>query len=145
MPTSGATQIAVYNRSTFTDFIKNYTQNHHQGEGPHHHLRNGDFVLNMVLEQIGDPKGIVSGTTKITRDPVGLAMASLAAGAKITMIIAPLIRARLPLISDRVTCISTPGATVDLLVTQKGIAVKPRAATAGQTPAGRRTADTGDS
>lgn len=48
-----------------------------------------------------------------------------AAGAKITMIIAPLIRARLPLISNRVTCISTPGTTVDLLVTQKGIAVNP--------------------
>ena len=29
----------------------------------------------VVVDSIGDPKGIVSGTTKITRDPVGLAMA----------------------------------------------------------------------
>ena len=31
------------------------------------------------VEAIGDPKGIVSGTTRITRDPVGLVMASYAA------------------------------------------------------------------
>ena len=49
-----------------------------------------------------------------------------AAGAKLTMIIAPLVRARLPIVTDRVTCISTPGDTVDVLVTQRGIAVNPR-------------------
>ena len=49
-----------------------------------------------------------------------------AAGAKLAMIIAPLTRARLPIVTDRVTCISTPGSTIDVLVTQKGIAVNPR-------------------
>lgn len=49
-----------------------------------------------------------------------------AAGAKLAMIIAPLTRARLPIVTDRVTCISTPGSTVDVLVTQKGIAVNPK-------------------
>lgn len=49
----------------------------------------------------------------------------VAAGAKISMIVAPLIRARLPLIVDRVDCISTPGNTVDMVVTQRGIAVNP--------------------
>ncbi len=48
-----------------------------------------------------------------------------AAGAKLSMIIAPLARARLPIVTDRVTCISTPGSTVDVLVTQKGVAVNP--------------------
>lgn len=48
-----------------------------------------------------------------------------AAGAKLAMIIAPLIRARLPLIVDEVHCISTPGNTIDVLVTQAGIAVNP--------------------
>lgn len=48
-----------------------------------------------------------------------------AAGAKLAMILAPLFRARLPVIRDRVSCISTPGATVDVLVTQAGIAVNP--------------------
>ena len=49
-----------------------------------------------------------------------------AAGAKLAMIIAPLSRARLPIITDRVTCISTPGSTIDVLVTQKGVAVNPK-------------------
>ena len=48
-----------------------------------------------------------------------------AAGAKLTMIIAPLVRARVSVITDRVTCISTPGNTVDVLVTQRGIAINP--------------------
>ncbi len=48
-----------------------------------------------------------------------------AAGAKLTMIIAPLVRARLSVITDRVLCVSTPGRTVDVLVTQRGIAVNP--------------------
>ena len=49
-----------------------------------------------------------------------------AAGAKLSMIIAPLSRARLPIVTDRVTCISTPGSTIDVLVTQKGVAVNPK-------------------
>lgn len=48
-----------------------------------------------------------------------------AAGAKMTMIVAPLVRNRIPLILPRVTCISTPGSTVDVLVTQYGVAVNP--------------------
>lgn len=49
-----------------------------------------------------------------------------AAGAKLAMIIAPLIRARLPIVTDHVTCVSTPGSTIDVLVTQKGVAVNPK-------------------
>lgn len=48
-----------------------------------------------------------------------------AAGSKLCMIIAPLTRARMPLIVDRMNCISTPGRDVDCLVTQYGIAVNP--------------------
>ena len=49
-----------------------------------------------------------------------------AAGSKLSMIIAPMFRARLPIVTDRVTCISTPGKDVDVLVTQGGIAVNPK-------------------
>ena len=49
-----------------------------------------------------------------------------AAGAKLSMIIAPLSRARLPIVTDKVTCVSTPGSTIDVLVTQKGVAVNPK-------------------
>ena len=49
-----------------------------------------------------------------------------AAGAKLAIIVAPLIRARLPLIVDEVLCKSTPGETVDVVATQRGIAVNPK-------------------
>ena len=49
-----------------------------------------------------------------------------AAGAKLAMIIAPLFRARLPIVTDRVNCISTPGCDIDVLVTQRGVAVNPK-------------------
>lgn len=49
-----------------------------------------------------------------------------AAGSKLAIIVAPLIRARLPLIVDKVLCKSTPGETVDVVVTQRGIAVNPK-------------------
>lgn len=49
-----------------------------------------------------------------------------AAGAKLSMIIAPMFRARLPIVTDKVTCISTPGKDIDVLVTQGGIAVNPK-------------------
>ena len=49
-----------------------------------------------------------------------------ASGAKLSMIIAPLFRARLPIVTDRVQCISTPGRDIDVLVTQRGVAVNPK-------------------
>ena len=49
-----------------------------------------------------------------------------AAGSKLCMIIAPMFRARLPIVTDHVHCISTPGKDIDALVTQGGIAVNPR-------------------
>ena len=49
-----------------------------------------------------------------------------AAGAKLSMIIAPMFRARLPIVTERVTCVSTPGKDIDVLVTQGGIAVNPK-------------------
>jgi len=48
-----------------------------------------------------------------------------AAGAKLTVIVAPLVRARLPIVVDKVLTVSTPGNTVDALVTEHGIAVNP--------------------
>lgn len=46
--------------------------------------------------------------------------------AKITIIVAPLSRARTSVVVDCVNCISTPGSSVDLLVTQYGITVNPK-------------------
>lgn len=49
-----------------------------------------------------------------------------AQGAKLAIIVAPLIRARLPIVVDKVLSISTPGNTIDALVTERGIAINPK-------------------
>ncbi|MCG8530679.1 MAG: citrate lyase subunit alpha [Desulfovibrionales bacterium] len=48
-----------------------------------------------------------------------------AAGAGMTIVVAPLLRARLPIVVDSVGVISTPGTTVDVFVTEYGVAVNP--------------------
>lgn len=49
-----------------------------------------------------------------------------AAGAKLSMILSPLVRQRLPIVVEKVNCISTCGELVDVFVSQYGIAVNPR-------------------
>ena len=41
------------------------------------------------------------------------------------MIVAPLIRGRIPTIVDKVNTVITPGETIDVVVTDRGIAVNP--------------------
>lgn len=72
-----------------------------------------EFNVNVHTNSLGEIIGGSGGHTDV------------AECARISMIAAPLSRARVPLIVDRVKCISTPGASVDLLVTQYGIAVNP--------------------
>jgi citrate lyase subunit alpha/citrate CoA-transferase len=50
----------------------------------------------------------------------------VASGAKVTIITIPTIRGRIPTIRDSVTTVTTPGEVVDLIVTERGIAVNPR-------------------
>ncbi|MBN2899289.1 MAG: citrate lyase subunit alpha [Clostridia bacterium] len=49
-----------------------------------------------------------------------------AACADLTIVVAPLIRGRIPSIVDAVDTIVTPGSSVDVLVTERGIAINPR-------------------
>jgi len=49
-----------------------------------------------------------------------------AAGAKLSIIVAPSIRGRLPIVRDQVTTITTPGETIGVVVTERGIAVNER-------------------
>jgi citrate lyase subunit alpha / citrate CoA-transferase len=49
-----------------------------------------------------------------------------AAGAKLTVVVAPLMRKRIPIIVDDVTTVVTPGETVDVVVTERGVAVNPK-------------------
>jgi citrate lyase subunit alpha/citrate CoA-transferase len=49
-----------------------------------------------------------------------------AAGSAITVIVAPLLRGRVPVIRDHVTTVTTPGETVDVIATEYGMAINPR-------------------
>lgn len=49
-----------------------------------------------------------------------------AAGADLTVITAPLKRGRIPVIVEDVTTVTTPGETVDAVVTERGIAINPK-------------------
>ncbi|BDG03144.1 citrate lyase subunit alpha [Anaeromyxobacter oryzae] len=49
-----------------------------------------------------------------------------AAGARLAIVVAPSMRGRLPIVRDQVTTITTPGAVVDVVVTERGIAVNDR-------------------
>ncbi|MFY9213438.1 MAG: citrate lyase subunit alpha [Tissierellaceae bacterium] len=51
--------------------------------------------------------------------------ADTAAGSKVSIIVSKLFSSRIPLIKDRVDVITTPGTTVDVLVTERGICVNP--------------------
>lgn len=48
-----------------------------------------------------------------------------AAGSKVSIIVSKLFSSRIPFIKNRVEVITTPGTTVDILVTERGIAVNP--------------------
>lgn len=47
-------------------------------------------------------------------------------GAKTTVIATQLIKARMPIVVDKVTTITTPGESVDVVVTERGIAINPK-------------------
>jgi citrate lyase subunit alpha/citrate CoA-transferase len=50
----------------------------------------------------------------------------VAAGARMTLITVPTLRGRLPVIVDRVTTVTTPSEVIDVIATERGIAVNPK-------------------
>lgn len=49
-----------------------------------------------------------------------------AAGAKLAIVVTQLVKKRFPIVLDAVTTVTTPGETIDAVVTERGIAVNPR-------------------
>ena len=49
-----------------------------------------------------------------------------AAGSHLSIVVLPLLRGRLPMVREKVHTIVTPGETVDVIVTERGVAVNPR-------------------
>jgi citrate lyase subunit alpha/citrate CoA-transferase len=73
-----------------------------------------DFNVNVITNS----NGVIMGASGGHSDT--------AAGAQLAIVVAPLIRGRLPIVLDRVHTVVTPGETVDVVVTERGIAVNPR-------------------
>jgi citrate lyase subunit alpha/citrate CoA-transferase len=73
-----------------------------------------DFNVNVITDSNGVMMGASGGHCDAS------------AGAKVTIIIAPLLRGRLPMIIDNVQTVVTPGETVDVIVTERGVAVNPK-------------------
>lgn len=94
--------------------------------------RRGAVVDNLDVVILGATEIDTNFNVNVHTDSNGYIMggsgghSDAAAGARLSMIIAPMFRARLPIVTDRVTCISTPGKDVDVLVTQGGISVNPK-------------------
>lgn len=84
-----------------------------------------DIVILSALEIDTDFNvNVITGSDGVIRGASG-GHCDTAAGSKMSMIVAPLIRGRIPTIIDRVNTVITPGETIDVVVTDRGIAVNP--------------------
>ena len=84
-----------------------------------------DIVMLSALEVDTDFNvNVITGSDGVIRGASG-GHCDTAAGAKLAMIVAPLIRGRIATIVDKVNTVITPGETIDVVVTDRGIAVNP--------------------
>lgn len=72
-----------------------------------------EFNVNVTTDSMGNLIGGSGGH------------ADIAYGADVTIIISPLIKSRIPIIKQKVTTVTTPGTDVDILITERGIAINP--------------------
>ncbi len=68
---------------------------------------------------------VMTGSDGVIRGASG-GHSDAAAGAKLSMVLTPLIRGRIPCIVEQVNTIITPGESVDVVVTEIGIAINPK-------------------
>jgi len=68
---------------------------------------------------------VLTGSDGVLRGASG-GHSDTAACAKLTVIVSPLIRGRIPCVVDCVNTVITPGASIDVLVTEIGIAINPK-------------------
>lgn len=68
---------------------------------------------------------VLTGSDGVIRGAVG-GHCDTAKGASISIVVAPLTRGRIPTIVEKVGTVVTPGDTIDVVVTDQGVAVNPR-------------------
>lgn len=85
-----------------------------------------DFVILAALEvDVNFNCNVVVGSDGIVTGAQG-GHPDTAAGAKCTIVISPLIQGRIPAICTDVTTVTTPGESIDVVVTDYGIAINPK-------------------
>ncbi len=85
-----------------------------------------DIVILSALEIDKDFNvNVITGSDGLIRGASG-GHSDTAASSKLSIIVAPLVRGRIPTVVDSVNTVITPGETVDVLVTDRGIAINPR-------------------
>lgn len=88
-------------------------------------VNNLDIVVLSALEIDTDYNvNVMTGSDGLIRGASG-GHSDTAAGSKLSIILSPLVRGRIPTIVDNVNTIITPGQTIDVLVTEIGIAINP--------------------
>lgn len=106
-----------------------------------HHAMSGSKYANPFDNNVVDGLDfVILGATEIdldfnvnvTTDSHGKIMggsgghSDTAHGAKVTVITTNLVKSRMPIIKEKVTTVTTPGEDVDVLVTERGIAINPK-------------------
>lgn len=85
-----------------------------------------DIVILSALEvDTGFNVNVLTGSDGVIRGAIG-GHQDTAAGAAVTIITCPLTRGRIATIVDHVNTVITPGITIDIVVTDQGVAVNPR-------------------
>ena len=85
-----------------------------------------DVVVLSALEvDINFNVNVITGSDGVIRGASG-GHCDVAAAANLTVVVAPLVRGRIPTVVGHVSTIVTPGESVDVLVTDQGIAVNPQ-------------------
>lgn len=77
----------------------------------------GEIDLTFNVNVTTDYRGVILGGSGGHLDT--------ASDAKLTVIVSPLLKGRMPLIVDEVTVLTTPGQHIDMLVTEYGVCVNP--------------------
>ena len=89
-------------------------------------VNNLDCVILAALEVDTDFNvNVLTGHDGVLRGASG-GHQDTAAGAKLSIVVAPSFRGGVPSIKDKVTTVTTPGETVDAIVTERGICINPR-------------------
>lgn len=85
-----------------------------------------DVVVLSALEVDCDYNvNVLTGSDGVIRGAIG-GHPDTAYGASVSIVVCPLIRGRIPCVVDRVQTVVTPGRIVDVVVTDRGVAVNPR-------------------